>query len=161
MKEGFVLPGVVHDPAGQEVYENSYDGFYRWTDDTGRNPPAFEFRDYAAIEQMRAAMKPGSTAERALSVALREFRSDMFREIRVFLEAAAGRARTTKQPSESDIGRMPSRSSSKPSEPHTQGLPTVKMGPLSLTPTQTEGSEGEHGRAQGAASARGAKAEET
>lgn len=161
MKEDFVLPGVVHGSAGQEVYEDSYDGFYRWADDTGRNPPAFEFRDYAAIEQMRAAMKPGSTAERALSVALRVFRSDMFLEIKGFLEVAAGRARTKKKPSVSDIGRTLSRSSSKPSEPHTQDQPTERKEPLSLTPTQTEGSGGEHGRAQGVASTREAKAEET
>ena len=66
-------------------YERTYEGFWQWAHDTGRDLPMFALRDYCELEKIRVESKSHLMSE-VIGQAQQQFRSWVFDEIKEFLE---------------------------------------------------------------------------
>lgn len=73
---------VVEEAKG---YERTYEGFWQWAHDTGRDLPMFALRDYCELEKIRVESKSHLMSE-VIGQAQQQFRSWVFDEIKEFLE---------------------------------------------------------------------------
>lgn len=73
---------VVEEAKG---YERTYEGFFDWVWDTGRDVPKDALSDYCELENLRNKTGSSIVAE-AIGQAQREFRVKVFNQIKEFLE---------------------------------------------------------------------------
>ena len=66
-------------------YERTYEGFWQWAHETGRDLPMFALRDYCALEKIRVESKSHLMSE-VIGQAQQQFRSWVFDEIKEFLD---------------------------------------------------------------------------
>lgn len=115
-----VVPGLVRNDDGKIVYEASYDGYWRWCEDTGRDQMVMVLREYSDVLGLEQKMRPASSSAFALGHALREMRVRLFDEISRFLSCKAGQERMKTPRREFLDALMQARSSSGPNAPRTQ-----------------------------------------
>lgn len=66
-------------------YERTYEGFFDWVRDTGRDVPMYALREYCELEKLRTKACSNSIRE-AIAQAQRLFRVKVFEDIKEFLE---------------------------------------------------------------------------
>lgn len=93
---------VVEEAKG---YERTYEGFFDWVWDTGRDVPKDALSDYCELENLRNKTGSSIVAE-AIGQAQREFRVKVFNQIKEFLER--GHQGQSRQGREGSRSRGPS-----------------------------------------------------
>ena len=111
--------GIVKNADGKEVYEASYDGYWRWCSDAGSVQMVEGLREYSEIENLMKKMRPASDSAFALGHALHEMRERLFERISNFLSRKAGQERMKKPVPEIWNDLWQARNSSEPSAPRT------------------------------------------
>lgn len=143
-EEVLILPGLEKNDAGEIVYENSYDGFFRWQSDKGRREMVLDFDEYSKIVHLKDEMLPASKAYGALGHALHDIRKSIFDEIKFFLDSGAGQKRSSKRLREVWADMLRSRGYPTPSELRTQWKE-----PGSQAQNQAEGKKPDQPHTQG------------
>ena len=161
-KKENLTSGIVLNDEGNEVYEASYDGYWRWCEDAGNVQMGEVLREYSEIENMRKKMKPVSDSAFALGYALHEIRRRIFDRISNFVSCKAGQERMKKPLPEILNDLWQARNLSEPSAPRTPRSQAAKTATARPDHSREDkGSTGSHKRDRaeeaGATATRGAK----
>lgn len=81
----------------KEVYEPTYDGYFKWVSDTGREYPMIWMQNYAKIVELQNELSNRYEFRRALGEALASLRISLFDQIREYVQDVAGQGRGSTQ----------------------------------------------------------------